>query len=233
MKFYIPVIAAAILASASVASGATFDAFSSFNGTQGAGHFYYGTVPNSGGAGTPFTNNANCVVPGSTCLQSNGNNVPGFYKNTGTPFHFLTVDVPNDRLLAHPGATDRVFATFFAPTTDSYAFHIEFNILDVTPTGVALGAYSITNGVIAGTSLGTLTAPKQSRTLNFTRTLQVGDGIGIVIDSFGNYFNDSTGLVFHVSSAVPEPSSWVMMIAGFGLIGAAMRRRGRVVLAQT
>ena len=26
-------------------------------------------------------------------------------------------------------------------------------------------------------------------------------------------------------SAVPEPATWAMMIAGFGLVGAAMRRR--------
>lgn len=30
---------------------------------------------------------------------------------------------------------------------------------------------------------------------------------------------------------VPEPSTWAMMIAGFGLVGAAMRRRARALLA--
>jgi hypothetical protein len=30
---------------------------------------------------------------------------------------------------------------------------------------------------------------------------------------------------------VPEPSSWAMLIAGFGLTGAAMRRRRRTVAA--
>lgn len=29
-------------------------------------------------------------------------------------------------------------------------------------------------------------------------------------------------------AAVPEPASWAMMIAGFGLVGAAMRRRTKV-----
>lgn len=33
------------------------------------------------------------------------------------------------------------------------------------------------------------------------------------------------------SAAVPEPASWAMMIAGFGLAGAALRRRVRVAYA--
>jgi hypothetical protein len=32
-------------------------------------------------------------------------------------------------------------------------------------------------------------------------------------------------------AAVPEPASWAMMIAGFGLVGGAMRRRSGQVLA--
>jgi hypothetical protein len=38
---------------------------------------------------------------------------------------------------------------------------------------------------------------------------------------------DSTGFTATVEStgAVPEPASWAMLIAGFGLTGAAMRRR--------
>jgi hypothetical protein len=42
-------------------------------------------------------------------------------------------------------------------------------------------------------------------------------------------FTDNKGgvsfLLNSVSGAVPEPSSWAMMIAGFGLMGTAMRRR--------
>ena len=38
-------------------------------------------------------------------------------------------------------------------------------------------------------------------------------------------FNDIT------TGAVPEPASWAMMIAGFGLVGAAARRRRTVIAA--
>ena len=32
-------------------------------------------------------------------------------------------------------------------------------------------------------------------------------------------------------SSVPEPASWALMIAGFGLVGGAMRRRARITVA--
>jgi len=35
----------------------------------------------------------------------------------------------------------------------------------------------------------------------------------------------TSGSITDVTGAVPEPASWAMMIAGFGLVGGAMRRR--------
>jgi hypothetical protein len=48
-----------------------------------------------------------------------------------------------------------------------------------------------------------------------------GDGIGGI----------PAGLGVRLDSAVPEPASWAFMLAGFGLIGTAMRRRSGVVTA--
>ena len=50
----------------------------------------------------------------------------------------------------------------------------------------------------------------------------------LVLDSFGGA--DKTFLINGITAAgtvaaVPEPANWAMMIAGFGLAGAAMRRR--------
>lgn len=45
----------------------------------------------------------------------------------------------------------------------------------------------------------------------------------------GDFNYQDLGFVFTnvsvIGTAVPEPASWAMMIAGFGLVGAAMRRR--------
>ena len=49
-----------------------------------------------------------------------------------------------------------------------------------------------------------------------TYTFRVtGDGAGGI----------PAGLGLRLDSSVPEPASWAMMIAGFGLVGASMRRR--------
>jgi hypothetical protein len=35
---------------------------------------------------------------------------------------------------------------------------------------------------------------------------------------------------FAYAGAVPEPASWAMLIAGFGLVGAVMRRQARTAV---
>lgn len=45
-----------------------------------------------------------------------------------------------------------------------------------------------------------------------------------------NYFSFTHGVV---AGGVPEPSSWALMIAGFGLVGAARRRREPNVIKAT
>ena len=68
-----------------------------------------------------------------------------------------------------------------------------------------------------------------------------GDGNGKV--NFGNSahyqfvlpddvtFTSASGTAFTAIPAVPEPTTWAMMIAGFGAVGSAMRRRRNVTLS--
>lgn len=49
-----------------------------------------------------------------------------------------------------------------------------------------------------------------------------------VIDSF---YDDNTGGVSLNVSGVPESSTWALLIAGFGLLGAGLRRRGKHAVA--
>jgi hypothetical protein len=63
--------------------------------------------------------------------------------------------------------------------------------------------------------------------LNFPapQLLLLGDG------SFAGNANVFIRSYSFTSGAVPEPASWAMMIAGFGLVGASMRRRTQVRFA--
>ena len=60
---------------------------------------------------------------------------------------------------------------------------------------------------------------------NWTTAMASFSGVGKSVDFFGSpgdiYFDD----VALGATAVPEPATWAMMITGFGLTGAAVRRR--------
>jgi PEP-CTERM motif len=66
---------------------------------------------------------------------------------------------------------------------------------------------------------------------------RVGDGSLIIGDGtkFSNALGSYSRVVFAsgrvVTPAVPEPASWALMVAGFGLFGAAMRRGGGTIAA--
>lgn len=50
-------------------------------------------------------------------------------------------------------------------------------------------------------------------------------------DIFGGGDEDYNDLIFtFTNTVVPEPASWAMMIGGFGLVGAAARRRTKVTV---
>jgi hypothetical protein len=58
--------------------------------------------------------------------------------------------------------------------------------------------------------------------LRYTGTLNdyLADGV-----TSRNYANNAAFYFTTATAAVPEPATWLMMIAGFGLVGGAMRRR--------
>ena len=51
----------------------------------------------------------------------------------------------------------------------------------------------------------------------------------IVLTGSASFFDDVTFGVTGVSGAVPEPATWAMMIAGFGMAGGMLRRRTATV----
>jgi hypothetical protein len=93
---------------------------------------------------------------------------------------------------------------------------------------VSLGNQSYVTSELAGpegsfqpwrTETATFTAGSTTETLSFlARGLPGGQPPFVLLDGIS-------------LSAVPEPASWAMLLMGFGLVGAAARRRGKSVVA--
>lgn len=235
-KFWKIAAAAAVALGASVSAQAvTYDAFTSFDGTQGAGGFFYGTTDGTLGGSSLFTSNTNCVIANSVCLQvgqpsSQGDFLPGVYKSTIGANEFGTVNVPGDALVFHPGPEafnsstnlESVFVAYLVQTSGLYSVNASFALTDDSPSGVGITGFLLPSGQTASTSL---TGPfGTSYSFADTVSLTAGDVVGFYIDKQFQYYNDSTAVNFSLT-AVPEPAAWALMIGGFGLVGGTMRRR--------
>lgn len=90
-------------------------------------------------------------------------------------------------------------------------------------------ANSLTNALIANDDLGTIGIS------GFSKSLLTGVSYFVVATgfdpaSFGAYTLTIDGPGTVNVAGVPEPAAWMLMIAGFGMVGSAMRRRGNVVV---
>lgn len=228
--------AAAALAFATPASAVTIDPFTQLTGpTPAVGSFVFGTVNPTTGAIVPFNStqrpcDGNAPV---TCLRNTGDpfGIPSAVAST-VAFSSGTVFVPNDRVFLHPSNGAFAGLSFFAALAGTYNFAGEFSIQDVNPSGVQIGAASNGTPVLSDGALFS-----GSRTFNFDALLGAGESVSFYVGPLGNSNNDSTGLSLRVTdviAAVPEPSTWLMMILGFGLVGGTLRsrrRRGAVLAA--
>ena len=101
--------------------------------------------------------------------------------------------------------------------TDKYC-NLGRGALEVSTAGGDSGGPQFVDGKLASvTSYG----------LTFGTFFSPGDIDNVLNDSFGE-FNGFVPIYHNLdflASVVPEPASWGMMIAGFGMIGATARRR--------
>ncbi len=97
---------------------------------------------------------------------------------------------------------------------DTYTLSGDINGVSVVGAGAADGRAdgSVYGDAWLNASLGKFTTYLGAG--DYTVTIS-GDGLGGI----------PAGLGVRLDSAVPEPATWAMMIAGFGLVGAAVRRR--------
>jgi hypothetical protein len=227
-------LATAAVAIASSAAGAvTYDAVTDF----GAPVFSYGGGT-PGGTLSPSTFVADgCVgTSGLSCYNtpSGDYTFPAVGKNnTGSTLTFYTNVLPTNELFFQtvPG-TDAILR-FTAPTAGTYSFTGMFERIDST-NGAGDG---VTVGIL-GTSFSStkllansLAGAPSTYTFDFSTivSLAAGESVDFFQNANSNVNNDGTGLQLTIT-AVPEAATWAMFIGGFGLIGAAMRRRTRTTV---
>ena len=216
-------IALLVMGTAAIPASAqaqTYDAFTSFNGTQGAGNFFYGE--SAAGVFTPFSRNSNCAIPSTICLEPAAFNNALVAKSTIGAFQFSSIAFPGNALVAHPSAgMASVVIAFRAPTAGSYNFSANFFTADRSPSGVSLFRFD----PVQVTALGGISFASPSLSQSGAISLLGGQTFGFAVNNGGNFHNDATGFNFTVTQAgVPEPGIWAMMIMGFGLVGGAFRQ---------
>jgi PEP-CTERM motif len=113
------------------------------------------------------------------------------------------------------------------PGSDQFGFNNVAGVFDGTP-GVA-STINFGEGIVASLNI-------VANGLGFTQfsspTLFTGSANAptFLTGSFtlnNPFFGNGTLTISPIASAVPEPTTWAMMIVGFGLVGGAMRFRRR------
>jgi hypothetical protein len=138
----------------------------------------------------------------------------------------------------------------FSLTWQASGLSITIDNVTVTDSGAGKGAPLLGNTLkidlkgVSGIGIGTLDGQvinsgwiSPATLLFFSDNGWGGDGFTVtgalgVLDDGGS----RNGITFKVgnftpNSAIPEPATWAMLIAGFGLVGTAMRRRRAVAAA--
>ena len=128
------------------------------------------------------------------------------------------------------GITQTVATTATTAYTLTFGFSGENTAGVTTVLDVLIGSM-LTQFTIVGDGSGVFQRPLMMTSINYIATGPT-TAISFTISSSTMIgFNDPLidGVIF-AAAGVPEPASWAMMIGGFGLVGAAMRRR-KVALA--
>lgn len=202
------------------ATALNYTGFANFNSTGGADVDLVAT-PNGFG-----------ITCSGSCVDLDGSPGPGeitsidsFAFNAGDAVR-LSFDLSGNQ---RNGDTDGFSVGFsFGSAVDIFDYGTNFTGSDI----IALPG--LTDNII-GASTGTSIAggdPFSARSIFFT-----AGTAGSLKFSFGSDSNDNIGplldiISLDITSSVPEPATWAMMILGFGLVGGAMRRRKTLTAAQ-
>jgi hypothetical protein len=205
------VAAAALLTTAAAMPAAAVELIVN-GGFENTGFGGTGTYYNLGG------NGADHGVPADFGFSVPVNNVDIIANGVYTPY-LATGGAYNLDLVGY-GSTGAISQTFDTVLGKTYVVKVDYN---------ENGSGKVADVSINGGSIATLTG---SSTWQTSKSTFIGTGSPVTFAITETVGGNSGGVVLdNVSVAVPEPASWVMMIAGFGLVGFAARRRAAALAA--
>lgn len=196
-----------VFASTAGVFNATFDGFS-VTGQNNGNYVGIATgVTGSGGVNTPIPS---AFVGGGNQYLTWANG------HTGLP---RTGAIISLTLNFNTATTAFGFDYFDTDTTDSYSINLPGGAVYNSPP------FALASGGVASTGFFGLTS-----TTAFTSVIITNNRFGGYIsdEGFDNVLTNGAGSTV---GGVPEPTSWAMLITGFGLVGFAARRRRTVVTA--
>ena len=164
---------------------------------------------------------AGAVVVNFDGVPINGGTIPGGYVEDG-----VTVTNAANYFWGYPSGSQLHLDTGW--TNDDYSFTFaggafdlqSFDITDTAGNGLLEG-FDASNNLIASLAF--------SASTTGTRNFTTFNGVSRVrLKSTSGHFSIDNFTIAAATGAVPEPSTWALLILGFGAVGGAMRRRTAV-----
>lgn len=210
IKHLVAAAAAIALTTSAFAGTSSFDSGAEFTSTQGAGGWTYGYYATAGDASS-FTQFASfdSVNPTQWWEES----------TTQAPWTLLW-DTGG-----HPDGTSNHWAVrrWTSGAAGDLNLGIQYKAEDAGSTLVHV--------IVNGTELfsGATTSALQTWSTAVAAPINVGSFVDFAIDANGPDGGDTTRFTAQglVVSAVPEPESYAMLLAGLGVVGAISRRKAR------
>ena len=217
------------------AQASTFSITDDFSATANPnGAWSYGWLNGLGGTFTGYTASLSATAGGT--IQSWHD--PATYSlgepsvwNNSSSSAYITGSVNYSAGWAgfHPGQHNQMSDfRFTAQTAGTYAVTFDFQGADVVGTTSDVHVYTGGNDLFSANVIGYGDSTRKSFSsmlfLNAGQTIDIAVGYG----PNGSYFYDSTavrGTIADVTTPVPEPETYAMMLAGLGLLGVMACRR--------